>query len=141
MADQTSFVRDGIERVSTAFERLPDELQRVQREIQKRRRTFERQLAGGRRDLGKRTREIEKRTRRQVQHVRSELGRLPLTRRIEQLRGEAERVAVRGVDLVLGALQIASKQDLDRIDRKLGQVSRKLREMERSRGNGRSASA
>jgi hypothetical protein len=73
--------------------------------------------------------------------VRSELGRLPLTRRIEQLRGEAERVAVRGVDLVLGALQIASKQDLDRIDRKLGQVSRKLREMERSRGNGRSASA
>jgi hypothetical protein len=141
MADQTSFVRDGIERVSTAFERLPDELQRVQREIQKRRRTFERQLAGGRRDLGKRTREIEKRTRRQVQHVRSELGRLPLTRRIEQLRGEAERVAVRGVDLVLGALQIASKQDLDRIDRKLVQVSRKLREMERSRGNGRSASA
>ena len=141
MADQTSFVRDGFDRVSTAFERLPDEFQRVQREIQKRRRTFERQLAGGRRDLEKRTREIEKRTRRQVQRVRSELGRLPLSRRIEQLRGEAERVAVRGVDLVLGALQIASKQDLDRLDRKLGQVSRKLKEMERSKGNGSAASA
>jgi len=141
MADQTSFVRGGFDRVSTAFERLPDELQRVQREIQKRRRGLERQLAGSRRGLEKRTREIERRTRRQVQRVRSGLTRLPLARRIDQLRSEAERVAVRGVDLVLGALQIASKQDLERIDRKLGQVSRKLKEMERSRGNGRSAGA
>ncbi len=141
MAEQTSFVREGIDRVSSAFERIPDELQRVQREIQKRRKAFERQLAGSRRGLGRRTREIEKRTRRQVERVRAEILRLPLARRVDRLRADAERVLERGVDTVLGVLQIASKSDLDRIDKKLGQMSRKLKEMERSRGNGHAASA
>ena len=53
MAEQTNIVREGIDRVSSAFERIPDEVQKMQRELQKRRKTFERQLAGGRRDLGK----------------------------------------------------------------------------------------
>jgi hypothetical protein len=136
MAEQTSIVRGGIERVSSAFERLPDELHRVQREIQKRRKSFERQLAGGRRDLEKRTREIERRTRRQVERLRSGFRKLPLTRRVDQLWANAERTLERGVDAFLGALQIASKSDLDRIDKKLGQMSRKLKEMERTRGNG-----
>jgi Skp family chaperone for outer membrane proteins len=141
MAEQTSFVREGFERVSSAFERIPEELQRVQREIQKRRKTFERQLAGSRRDLGKRTREIEKRTRRQVERVRAEIRRLPLAKRVDRLRTEAERAFERSVDAFLGVLQIASKSDLDRIDKKLGQMSRRLKEMERARGNGHAASA
>src|SRR5262245_45040643 len=141
MAEQTSFVREGIDRVSSAFERIPDELQRVQREIQKRRKSLERQLAGSRKDLGKRTREIEKRTRRQVERLRTEIRRMPLARRVERLRTETERVLERSVDAVLGVLQIASKSDLDRIDKKLGQMSRRLKEMERGRGNGHAASA
>ena len=141
MAEQTNIVREGIDRVSSAFERIPDEVQRVQRELHKRRKSLERQLAGSRRDLGKRTREIEKRTRRQVARLRTEFRRLPLTRRVDQLRSEAEKAIERGVDAFLGVLQIASKSDLDRIDKKLGQVSRKLKEIERSRGNGHAASA
>jgi hypothetical protein len=133
MAEQTSFVREGFGRVSSAFERLDEEFQRVQREIQKRRKTFERQLASGRRD-------IERRTRRQVQRLRTELRRLPLARRVERLRAGAERAFDRGVDTFLGALQIASKNDLERIDRKLGQMSRKLKEIERTRGNGHASS-
>ncbi len=135
MAEQTGFVREGFERVSSAFERIPN-FQRVQREIQKRRKSLERQLAGSRRDLGKRTREIEKRTRRQVERVRAGIGRLPLARRVDRLRTDVERALERGVDGFLGVLQIASKSDLDRIDKKLGQMSRKLKEMERTRGNG-----
>ena len=136
MAEQTSIVRDGLERVSSAFERIPDELQRVQREIQKRRRSLERQLAGSRRDLEKRTRELERRTRRQVQRLRSEIGRVPLGRRVGELRSGAEKALERGFDALLGVFQIASKSDLERIDKKLGQMSRKLKEMERTRGNG-----
>ena len=136
MAEQTSIVRDGIERVSSAFERIPDELQRVQRELQKRRRSLERQLAGGRRDFEKRTRELEKRTRRQVQRLRSEIGRVPIGRRVVELRSGAEKALERGVDAFLGVFQIASKSDLERIDKKLGQMSRKLKEIETRRGNG-----
>ena len=141
MSEQTSRVREGIERMGSAFERIPSELQRVQRELQKRRRTFERQLAGGRRDLEKRTREIEKRTRKQVQRLRTEIGRIPLGRRVDELRSGAEKALERSVDLFLGVLQIASKSDLERIDKKLGQMSRKLKEIERTRGNGHAASA
>ncbi len=141
MAEQTNFVREGFDRVSSAFERIPDEVQKVQREIQKRRKTFERQLAGGRRDLEKRTRDLEKRTRRQVERLRTEFRRSPLTRRVDRLRTDAEKAIERSVDAVLGVLQIASKSDLDRIDKKLGQMSRKLKEMERGKGNGHAASA
>jgi hypothetical protein len=141
MAEQTSFVREGFERVSSAFERIPSEFQRVQREIQKRRKSIERQLAGSRRGLEKRTREIERRTRRQVERVRSGLRRLPLARRAEKLRAEAGRAIERRVDALLGALQIASRSELDRIDKKLGQMSRKLKEIERTRGNGHATTA
>ena len=141
MAEQTSLVRESIERVSSAFERIPDELQRVQREIQRRRRSLERQLAGSRRDFEKRTRDLEKRTRRQVQRLRSEIGRVPLGRRVTELRSGAEKAIERGVDAFLGVLQIASRSDLERIDKKLGQMSRKLKEMERTRGNGHATSA
>jgi hypothetical protein len=136
MAEQTSFVRDGIDRVSSAFERIPDELQRVQREIQKRRKSLGRQLAGSRRGLEKRTREIERRTRKQVERVRIELRRLPLARRVDRIRTDVARAVERRVDSFLGALQIAPKSELDRIDKKLGQMSRKLKEIERARGNG-----
>jgi Skp family chaperone for outer membrane proteins len=141
MAEQTNIVREGFDRVSSAFERIPDEVQKMQRELQKRRKSLGKQLAGSRRDLEKRSRDIEKRTRRQVERLRTEFRRLPLTRRVDRLRTDAEKALERGVDAFLGVLQIASKSDLDRIDKKLGQVSRKLKEIERTRGNGHAASA
>ena len=73
--------------------------------------------------------------------MRTELLRLPLARRVDQLRIDAERAIERSVDTFLGALQIASKSDLERIDKKLGQVSRKLKEIERARGGNGHASA
>src|SRR3990170_1019113 len=107
MAEQTGFVRENIEWVGSAIERLlPGELQR---EFHRRRKTFERQLAGGRRGLEKRTRGIERRARRRVEQLRSELGRLSLRGRAEQLRTGVERAFERSVDTVLGSLQIASK--------------------------------
>ena len=47
------------------------------------------------------------------------------------------------VDRVLGALQIATKNDLDRIDRKLTVLTRKLKELDRGgrRGNGNAETA
>jgi hypothetical protein len=66
---------------------------------------------------------------------------MPLTRRVDRLRTDAEKAIERSVDAFLGLLQIASKTDLDRIDKKLGLMSRKLKSMEKRRGNGHAASA
>jgi hypothetical protein len=60
---------------------------------------------------------------------------------VDRLRTDAEKAIERSVDAFLGLLQIASKTDLDRIDKKLGLMSRKLKSMEKRRGNGHAASA
>jgi hypothetical protein len=129
MAEQaTSFVQEGVDRLHAARERIDEELQRVQRELQARRKRLERRIDSGRKN-------IERQTRKQVQQLRSEVSRSPLVKRFEELRVETTR-AVEGVlgDL-LGAFQIASKADVDKIDRKLSKISKKLKELERARGS------
>ena len=137
MTEQTSFVNEGMDRVTSVFRSIDGELRRVQKQLQTRRKSFEKQLASGRRD-------IEKQTRKQVRRLQSELKKNPLVRRAQSLRGEATSQIDGVVDRVLGALQIATKNDLDRIDRKLSVLTRKLKELDRgtrrSGGNGEAAS-
>jgi septation ring formation regulator EzrA len=123
MAAQASIVQEGVDRVRAAFGSIEDEFERVQRRVRARRRDLEKQLRSGRKDLEKRTRKL-----------RSELlGRSPL-KRLETLRKDVQHQIADGVDSVLRSLQIASRTDVERIDRKLSQISRKLREIEEARG-------
>ena len=136
MTEQTSFVNEGMDRVTSVFRTLDGELRRVQKQLQSRRKSFEKQLASGRKD-------IERQTRKQVKRLQTELRKSPLIKRAQSLRGEATEQIDTAVDRVLGALQIATKNDLDRIDRKLTVLTRKLKELDRGgrRGNGEAASA
>jgi LPS O-antigen subunit length determinant protein (WzzB/FepE family) len=135
--EQTSIVNEGMDRVSSVFRTLDGELRRVQKQLQTRRKSFEKQLTSGRKD-------IEKQTRKQVKRLQTELRKSPLVKRAQNLRGEATQQIDSAVDRVLGALQIATKNDLDRIDRKLTVLTRKLKELDRggrrSTSNGESAS-
>ena len=138
MTEQTSFVNEGMDRVTSVFRTIDGELRRVQKQLQTRRKSFEKQLSSGRRD-------IERQTRKQVKRLQTELRKSPLIKRAQNLRGEATEQIDSAVDRVLGALQIATKNDLDRIDRKLTVLTRKLKELDRggrrSSGNGEAASA
>ena len=131
MSEQVNLVREGMDRFNAAFERIDDEVQRVGRQVRKRRKDLEKQLTGSRKTL-------EKRTRKQVDRIRGELRRNPVLKRIDQLRADAEKAIESGVDGFLGVLQIASKNDLSRIDRRISQLNRKLKDLERlrSKGNG-----
>ena len=134
--ETTSIVNEGMDRVTSVFRTLDGELRRVQKQLQTRRKSFEKQLTSGRKD-------IEKQTRKQVKRLQTELRKNPLVKRAQNLRGEATQQIDSAVDRVLGALQIATKNDLDRIDRKLTVLTRKLKELDRggrrSAGNGESA--
>ena len=136
MTEQTSIVNEGMDRAKSVFRSIDGELRRVQKQLQSRRKTFEKQLSSGRRD-------IEKQTRKQVKRLQTELRKNPLIKRAQNLRGEATQQIDNAVDRVLGALQIATKNDLDRIDRKLTVLTRKLKELDRggrrSTGNGEAA--
>ena len=121
--EQPNFVNESVDRVTSVFRSLDGELRRVQKQLQTRRRSFEKQLASGRRD-------IEKQTRKQLKRLQGELRKNPLIRRAQTLRGEATSQIDSAVERVLGALQIATKNDLDRIDRKLSVLTRKLKELD-----------
>jgi hypothetical protein len=131
MAEQATLVQEGVDRVRAAFGTLEDEFANVQRRLRARRRDLEKQLRNGRKDLEKRGRKL-----------RAEVLANPTLKRLDGLRKDVQRQIEDAADTLLGALQIASKADVERIDRKLSQLSRKLREIEESRpGRGQGEAA
>ncbi len=151
MAQQASIVQDGIDRFRDAFENLEDEFGRVQKQIRVRRRKLEKQLTANRKDLEKRIssgrKDFEKRVQsgrkdfeKRTKKIRTELRKNSTFKRLDDLRKDATKRYEEGVETVLGTLQIASKGDVQRIDRKISQLSKKLKEMEAKKANGRIAS-
>ena len=122
MAQQASIVQEGVDRVRAAFGSLEDEFERVQRQLRARRRNLERQLRSGRKDLEKRTRKL-----------RSEVLGSTALKRLATLREDVQQQVEDRVDGLLRVLQVATRTDVERIDRKLSQLSRKLREIEEAR--------
>ncbi len=122
MAQQVSFVEDSIDRVQSAVHSVEDEFERLQKQFGKRRKQFER--------------EAQKR----VKQIRTEIRKQPLVKRAESLRGDARKQIETGVETILATLQIASRGEVQRLDRKLGQINRKLSQLEKGKPhNGASA--
>ena len=126
MAEQTNLVQEGVDRLNGAFESIDGEIQRVQRELSARRRSIEKRLSSQRKS-------VEKRTRKEVKRLQSEFRKNPLVKRAESLRKDATKQIESGLDEFLGLFQIASKSDMNRLDRKLTTLSRRLKELEKAR--------
>ena len=130
---EASIVEEGVERFREDFGSLDHEFQRVQKRIQVRRKSIEKQLRSSRRDF-------ERQTRKQVKKLRTEARKNPIVKRARGLQGDATKNFEKGFGRVLGAFQIATRSDIDRIDRKLNQLTRKLKDIERARrSNGEAA--
>lgn len=100
---------EGLEQLRTAVERVDGEFRRFQKRAE---RSGERL----RRDLRKRGRARWREAQKQI----------------EKLQREASQRFEQGLERTLAILPIASKRDLARVDRKLNQVRRKLRDLEKS---------
>ena len=82
---------------------------------------------------------FEKKTQKQVKRLRNELRKNSYVKRAQSVVEDATKQFEQGVDNLLEVLNIASRRDLSRIDRKLNQISRKLRDLEKAKqGNGAS---
>ncbi len=123
MTEQATTIAD---RFDTARERIDEEVQRVQKELRTRRRRIEKQITSGRKSF-------EKQTRKQVKQLRGDLSRNSVVREIERARDEAARQLEGAFEAVLGAFQIATKGDVERIDRKLTKLNKKLKDIDRAR--------
>jgi hypothetical protein len=126
MAEQANLVQEGVDRFNAAFESLGDEVDRLQKRVQTRRKAFEKQLTD-------RRKKIEKQTRKQVDRIETEIRKNPVMKRLQELRKDAVKQIESGVDSVMDAMPIATKRDLKRIDRRISQLSRKMKDLERVR--------
>ncbi len=122
MAQQVGFVEDSIDRVQSAVRSVEDEFERLQKQF------------------GKRRKQLEREAQKRVKQIRTEIRKQPLVKRAESLRGDARKQIETGVETILATLQIASRGEVQRLDRKLGQINRKLSQLEKGkRHNGASA--
>ena len=118
-AQSDSLVDQGVDRVQDAIKSVDKELQKIQRQVKSRRRTLERRLESRRKNL-------EKQAQKQIKALRKS----DLVKRVETLGSDVQSQIETGLETVLSAFQIASKADIERVDRKLNRISRKLRELE-----------
>ena len=130
---EASIVEEGVERFREAFGSLDGEFQRVQKRIQTGRKSLEKQLKNGRRDF-------ERQTRKQVKKLQAEARKSPVMKRARSFQSDATQTLEKGFDRVLGVFQIATRSDINRIDRKLNQINRKLKDIERARRSNGGAS-
>jgi len=134
MAQQANFVQEGVDRLREAVSSIEGDIEhaqdRVQKEFKARRKSIEKQVTSSRKNF-------EKKTQKQVKRLRNELRKNTYVKRAQGVVDDATKQFEQGVDKVLEVLNVASKRDLSRIDRKLNQINRKLRDLENvKQGNG-----
>lgn len=127
MAKQASVVQDSVDQVRQAVRRVDQGFRRIQKQVETRRRRLAKEVTS-RRHL------LEKRAQRELGRIQKQLQKQPIVKRAEALRADASERIERGVSTFLDVLPIATKSDVERIDRKVSALGRKLKEMERAQG-------
>jgi polyhydroxyalkanoate synthesis regulator phasin len=121
---QASIIQDVSDRVETALKNAEKDFRRLQKRAEKQRKDF------------------EKRAERRIKKIRAELRKNDVVKwaddlgseaieRAEGLRDDAVKAWEDRVDAVLGSLRIASHGEVIRLERKVGQLNRKVRQLEK----------
>jgi hypothetical protein len=110
---EANFIEEGIDRIENAFRSIEKDLKRLQKRADRRRRQFERQA--------------EKR----VKQLQSDFRKNPVVKRAEDLRSDAVKTIEDQVDVLLTNLRIASHTDVHKLERKVAQLNKKVRELEK----------
>ena len=114
-----NIVQEGVDRVREAVSSIEHDFQRVQKRVEKQVKT--------------RRKSFEKQTQAQVKRLRSEFRKNPYVKRAQGVVEDATKQLEQAIDGVLEVLQLASRRDVDRIDRKLSQINKKLRALEKTK--------
>jgi hypothetical protein len=134
MAEHETLSETTESRINEAVQFIDDEFQRVQKELSARRKSLEKEFTSKRKT-------VEKRTRKELKRIQSELKKNPIVKRADAVRKDVTKQVETRVDSLLGLMQVASRSDVQRIDRKLTTLNRRLKAIEELRKtNGSSAS-
>ena len=110
---EANFIEEGIDRIENAFRSIEKDFKRLQKRADRRRRQFERQA--------------EKR----VKQIQTDFRKNRVVKRAEDLRGDAVKNIEDQVDALLANLRIASHAEVHKLERKVAQLNKKVRELEK----------
>ena len=119
MSQRTQRVNGVRNSLQSTVDNIEREFEKLQKQVRSRGRELEKRFSSERRRL-------ESRGRKQLDSVLSELRKNRLAKQARSFRKDATRQLEAGMDGVLGLLQIASKTDIDRVDRKIRRLTKKL---------------
>ena len=110
---QPSVIQEGIDRIEDA------------------RRSFEKRYKKIQKQADKRRRELEKTAEQRGRQIRDDISNNPIVKRVDGLREGASQRIEEQVEQVLSTFRIATQGEIERLERKVAQLSRKVRELER----------
>ena len=111
MVQQAEVVEEGLEKIQSMFRSVETEFEKLQGRVNKRRARFEK-------DAQKR-----------VEKMGKEVRKSPLYQRADSLLKEANKQIEKNVDYVLGSLNIATRSDIKKLDRRLTQINKKIKDL------------
>ena len=126
MAEHETLSEARESRINEAVQFFDDEFQRVQKELSARRRSLEKEFATRRKT-------VERRTRKELKRIQSELKKNSIIKRADTVRKDVTKQVETRLDSLLGLMQVASKSDVQRINKKLTTLNRRLKAIEDSR--------
>ena len=113
-------------RINEAVQFVDDEFQRVQKELSVRRKSLEKEF-----ETKKKT--VEKRTRKELKRIQKELKKNPIVKRADEVRKDVTKQVETRLESILRLMQVASRSDVQRINKKLTTLNRRLKAIEDSR--------
>lgn len=111
MAESVAESQSGIDRFNETLRSLDEEIQELRERV----------------DRGRQR--VETEVRKRADQVRTDIQASDVYRRVEQLRKDLEDQLQRGRSQIYDAVGIATKADVEKLNRKLNQLSRKLSDL------------
>ena len=113
MTEYTEVAEETADRVQSMFRSVEEEFEKLQQRVTDRREEF------------------EKSAQKRLDRMGKEVRRSPLYKRAQTLRKDATRQIEKNVDTVLGSLNIATRSDIKKLDRKLNKIRKDLSERDK----------
>ncbi len=123
MAEHETLSEARESRINETVQFFDDEFQRIQKELSARRKSLEKEFTSKRKT-------VERRTRKELKRIQSELKKNPIVKRADAVRKDVTKQVETRVDSLLGLMQVASKSDVQRINKKLTTLNRRLKAIE-----------
>ncbi len=121
---------EGRERIEAARERIDSEFDKARKDLNRRRKRLEKQLNKNRKSFEKEFAKNRKSFEKQAKQLRKDFEKNSVVKQLNRWRNDAEEQLETAAERLLGSLQIATRGDVKKLDRKLAKLSKQLRELE-----------